>query len=79
MGEMIESRRKSEKKEERYDLLSSLMDANDDSADGLTDQELLGMCILRFPLPCDLTIYLGNIFVFLIAGTCCFNVLACPY
>lgn len=44
MREMIESRRNSEKKEERYDLLSSLLDANDDSADGLTDQEVLGTC-----------------------------------
>ena len=41
---MIESRRNAEKKEEHYDLLSSLLDATDDSVDSrLTDQELLGM------------------------------------
>ncbi|THH31054.1 hypothetical protein EUX98_g3138 [Antrodiella citrinella] len=54
MHEMIDSRRNAEKKEERYDLLSSLLDANDDPTDGqskLTDQELL-----------------ANIFIFLIAG-----------
>jgi len=54
MKEMIESRRKSEKKEERYDLLSSLIEANGDATDGqsqLNDQEML-----------------ANIYIFLIAG-----------
>ena len=42
---MIRTRRTAEKKVERYDLLSSLLDANDDTlSDGskLDDQELLG-------------------------------------
>lgn len=43
MKEMIETRRNAETKEERYDLLSSLLDANEDtSKGGITDQELLG-------------------------------------
>lgn len=54
MLEMIRSRRNSEKKEERYDLFSSLLDASEDTSDGeakLADEELL-----------------GNIFIFLVAG-----------
>ncbi|KAG7445093.1 cytochrome P450 [Guyanagaster necrorhizus] len=56
MLEMIRNRRTTAKKEERYDLFSNLLDANDDEllVEGeakLTDQELL-----------------GNIFVFLLAG-----------
>lgn len=45
MLEMIYARRNAEKKEERYDLFSSLLDASEDDSDGqtkLTDQELLG-------------------------------------
>ena len=45
MMEMIRERRNSEKKEERYDLFSSLLDASDDTSDGevaLTDSELVG-------------------------------------
>ncbi|THH17554.1 hypothetical protein EW146_g3278 [Bondarzewia mesenterica] len=52
--EMIRERRTSEKKEERYDLFSSLLDASEDVSDGetkLADSELI-----------------GNIFIFLIAG-----------
>ncbi|ETW77984.1 cytochrome P450 monooxygenase 13 [Heterobasidion irregulare TC 32-1] len=54
MMEMIRERRNSEKKEERYDLFSSLLDASDDTSDGevaLADSELV-----------------GNIFIFLVAG-----------
>ncbi|KIP05980.1 hypothetical protein PHLGIDRAFT_119388 [Phlebiopsis gigantea 11061_1 CR5-6] len=56
MREMIHARRTAEKKEERYDLFSSLLEASEDELDGtgsvkLTDQELL-----------------GNIFIFLLAG-----------
>ncbi|KAF9263883.1 cytochrome P450 [Marasmius fiardii PR-910] len=54
MLEMINARRTSEKKEERYDLFSSLLDANDSpdyGQDPLTERELI-----------------GNIFVFLLAG-----------
>lgn len=46
MLEMVDSRRKAEKKEQRADLLSTLLDANDIYADNesrLTDQEVLGM------------------------------------
>ena len=46
MLEMVESKRKAEKKELRADLLSTLLDANDvyaDSESRLTDQEVLGM------------------------------------
>ncbi|CAL1699322.1 unnamed protein product [Somion occarium] len=65
MMDMINARRSSEKKEERYDLFSSLLDASEGNFDGeskLTDRELL-----------------GNIFIFLIAGhettahTLCFS------
>lgn len=54
MLDMINSRRNADKKEERYDLFSSLLDASEDELDGqakLTDRELL-----------------GNIFIFLLAG-----------
>nr|BAL05196.1 cytochrome P450 [Phanerodontia chrysosporium] len=54
MLEMIQARRSSEKKEERYDLFSNLLDASEDESDGqarLADEELL-----------------GNIFIFLLAG-----------
>ncbi|PBK85291.1 cytochrome P450 [Armillaria gallica] len=57
MLEMIRNRRTAEQKGERYDLFSSLLDANDDEDGGgggeteLTDQELL-----------------GNVFIFLVAG-----------
>ncbi|THU82439.1 cytochrome P450 [Dendrothele bispora CBS 962.96] len=58
MMEMIHARRTSEKKEERYDLFSSLLDANDQDDDErgkklkLTERELI-----------------GNIFIFLVAGS----------
>jgi cytochrome P450 len=54
MSEMIHERRVSEKKEERYDLFSSLLDASDDVSAGdnqLSDSELR-----------------GNIFIFMLAG-----------
>ncbi|KAK7051243.1 hypothetical protein VNI00_004743 [Paramarasmius palmivorus] len=54
MFEMIAKRRSAEKKEERYDLFSSLLDANDDTTTGdspLTEREVV-----------------GNIFIFLLAG-----------
>lgn len=47
MLEMIAARRSSEKKEERFDLFTGLLDASDQDADGsakLTDMELLGEC-----------------------------------
>ncbi|EJC99158.1 614/534 cytochrome P450 [Fomitiporia mediterranea MF3/22] len=55
MQEMIDERRSAEKKPERHDLFSSLLDANMDEAEGqgsrLADSELI-----------------GNIFIFLLAG-----------
>lgn len=45
MSEMIHQRRNAEKKEERYDLFSSLLDASEEESDGqakLTDRELFG-------------------------------------
>ncbi|THG95398.1 hypothetical protein EW026_g6249 [Hermanssonia centrifuga] len=45
MLDMVASRRNAEKKEDRYDLFSSLLDASEDEMDGggkLTDRELLG-------------------------------------
>ncbi|KAL0575905.1 hypothetical protein V5O48_006078 [Marasmius crinis-equi] len=55
MFDMIHDRRTAEKKEERYDLFSSLLDANDMPSDSgeapLTERELI-----------------GNIFIFLLAG-----------
>ncbi|KZV61166.1 cytochrome P450 [Peniophora sp. CONT] len=54
MSQMIDSRKHAEKKEERYDLFSSLLDAANDDSDGepkLTDSELI-----------------GNIFIFMLAG-----------
>ncbi|CCL98273.1 uncharacterized protein FIBRA_00267 [Fibroporia radiculosa] len=54
MIQMVQERKIAEKKEERYDLFSSLLDANDVESDGtakLSNSEVI-----------------GNIFVFLIAG-----------
>ncbi|KAI0321529.1 cytochrome P450 [Amylostereum chailletii] len=52
MMEMIQGRRSAEKKEERYDLFSSLLDAADGEEESkLSDRELV-----------------GNIFIFLVAG-----------
>ena len=46
MNEMIQTRRSQEKKDERYDLFSSLLDANEDEEDvttnKLSDSELMG-------------------------------------
>lgn len=44
MVEMIESRKGAVRKEQRYDLFSNLLDANEGNASGikLTDRELLG-------------------------------------
>lgn len=45
MIEMIEERRGSEKKEQRYDLFTSLLDANEEESDGITklsDSEVMG-------------------------------------
>ena len=55
MQEMIAARRSAEFKEERHDLFSSLLDANDglaESGEKLSDDGLL-----------------GNVFMFMVAGT----------
>ena len=46
MLEMVEARRIGDKVEERYDLLSGLLDAAQDEPDkeGLSDDELIGWC-----------------------------------
>ena len=52
MLEMIRSRKTSEKKEERYDLFSSLLDASEEGIEGearLTEQELLGALATVYP------------------------------
>ena len=48
MREMIESRKNAEVKEARYDLFSSLLDANEDYDDvsKLTSEELLGALLV---------------------------------
>ena len=55
MLDMIRQRKEAEKKEERYDLFSSLLDASEAGSDGqakLTDQELLGEAQpTRTPMP----------------------------
>lgn len=72
MIEMIEQRKASHKREERYDLFSSLLDASDDGEglsreSMLTDSELMGECaVTAFHAPSD--IRQGNIFIFLLAG-----------
>ena len=51
MLEMCEARRNSEKKIERHDLFSSLLDASDEEMDEvrrLTDRELLGAFQVAF-------------------------------
>ncbi|KAH9941623.1 cytochrome P450 [Epithele typhae] len=54
LAEMVEARRAAKTKEERYDLFSNLLDANEDELDSaakLTDEKLV-----------------GNVFLFLVAG-----------
>lgn len=50
MFDMIRARRESEKKEERYDLFSQLLDASqaetEDGMPQITDRELVGMLTL---------------------------------
>ena len=42
MTVMIQQRKNAEKKQERYDLFSSLLDANDDLDEKLSDDNLFG-------------------------------------
>ena len=75
MVEMIHSRKKLEKNEQRYDLFSSLLEANDDediSGDDvkLSTSELLGE-IEQYhanPPQLTLTLLIGNVFIFQLAG-----------
>ena len=51
MVEMVDARRGAEIKEERHDMFSNLLDAAHDNPDGsvaITEQELIGMCRLRY-------------------------------
>lgn len=52
MFDMITARRESEKKEERYDLFSQLLDAShaemEDGMPQITDRELVGMSNLLY-------------------------------
>jgi hypothetical protein len=68
MSELIQDRRTSEKTAERYDLFSSLLDANDNGG-SLSTQELFGTpCDIRgIRLPEQLH-DVGNIFIFQLAG-----------
>jgi len=71
MAEMIQKRRFAEVKEERHDLFSSLLDANNDpdaEVAKLTDQELIGKLQFTFSIVSFIHIFVGNIFIFLIAG-----------
>ena len=75
MLEMIEQRRRSPEKVERYDLFSSLLDANEEDFDGepkLTDRDLLGKLTIPATRPensrSELFVAPGNIFIFLLAG-----------
>ena len=52
MQEMIDERRSAEKKAERYDLFSSLLDANLEEAEAetrLSDEGLIGILLFRRP------------------------------
>ena len=74
MLEMIRNRQTGERKGERYDLFSSLLDANDEEDGGggikLTDQELLGKFYISSRLHATQLkpFFQGNVFIFLVAG-----------
>ena len=74
MLEMIHERRSAEKKEERYDLFSSLLDANEqEPGEGevkLSDRELIGKFPSRdcFTKSDEGASTQGNTFIFLLAG-----------
>jgi hypothetical protein len=71
MFDMIKARRESEKKEERYDLFSQLLDASqeetEDGAAQVSDRELVGASTPAVSFLCTLMLYVGNIFIFLLA------------
>ena len=77
MLEMIHERRSAEKKEERYDLFSSLLDANEqEPGEGevkLSDRELIGKSPGRdcFTESDESASTQGNTFIFLLAGERC--------
>ena len=69
--EMIHERRHTERKEEQYDLFSSLLDASQEESDGrlqLTDRELIGMYPYRLFIELSYP-PAGNVFIFLLAGS----------
>lgn len=72
MFDMIRARRESEKKEERYDLFSQLLDASqaetEDGMPQITDRELVGITISSsMPSTQADSHLIGNIFIFLLA------------
>ncbi len=72
MDEMVQERRTSTKNEERYDLFSSLLDANEGQLEGdakLSDKALLGACEAKHASVLTLMpVRTGNVFLFLVAG-----------
>ena len=71
MSDMIKERREAEKKEEKADLFSNLLDASEAEGDDelkLTDSELIGAYTMIQAEGSILMPYAGNIFIFLIAG-----------
>ncbi len=73
LEEMVQERRASTKKEERHDLLSSLLDANEGALESdakLTDDALLGVHCRAYcaAYASWKPFYIGNIFMFLVAG-----------
>jgi hypothetical protein len=74
MLEMVEARKDADKAEERYDLLSGLLDAAQDepgSEATLSDDELIGwysLSDLSAFIVVILPFVLGNMFIFLLAG-----------
>ena len=70
---MVEARRSAEFKEERADLFSNLLDANEEEQDSeakLTDSKLIGRFTSFFYTERSMSQLLapGNVFLFLVAG-----------
>lgn len=80
---MIHSEKQADKREERFDLFSSLLDATNHDKIGekrLEDSELIGTCIyISIDMP-KADKVAGNVFMFLLAGhEVCFSIYSvCP-
>lgn len=71
MQNMIDDRRNAEKKEDKADLFTTLLDANDEEADRklrLTDGDLMGTFLDILLRRFYSRLWVGNVYVFLIAG-----------